>query len=79
MDAVITHQIPHDDNVIRQAGKEKWDLANDGVTVVIDDGLFLPRPDYPPGSGPESYVSVDWLEYFNGTPRQRLDQVRGAI
>lgn len=79
MDAVITRPILYDDNIVRQASKEKWDLAIDGVTVVIDDELFLPRPDYPLGSGPERYVSVDWLEYFDGTLRQRLNQVRDAV
>ncbi|MBW1946869.1 MAG: hypothetical protein JRI33_02915 [Deltaproteobacteria bacterium] len=40
---------------------------------------FLPRRENPYGSGPEKYLSVDWLEYFNGNLRQQLDQVRNVL
>ncbi len=79
MDAVLTQQIPNDNSVVRQAGKEKWALADDNVTVDFDDELFRPRLDHPLGTGPEEFVSADWLEYFGGTLRQRLDQVVSAI
>ena len=79
MDAGLIQQIPDDHSIVRQLGKAKWDLADDGVTVVVDSQAFLPRDDFPEGAGPEEYVSVDWLECFSGTLRQQLDQVRTAI
>ena len=79
MDAALTQQIPDDHSVVRQLGKQKWDFADDGITIVIDSQAFLPRDDFPEGTGPEEYVSVHWLEYFSGTFRQQLDQVRTAI
>ena len=79
MDAGLIQRIPDDHSIVRQLGKEKWELADDGVTVEIDSEAFLPRADFPEGTGPEKYVSVHWLEYFRGTLRQQLDQVRAAI
>ncbi len=71
--------IPDDNHVVRTVGKGKWDFADDGNTVVIESGVFLPREDYPPGTGPEDCVSVDGLEHFSGTQRKQLDQVRDAV
>lgn len=71
--------IPVDDHVVRTIGKDKWDFAEDGTTVVLESGVFLPRLDHPPGTGPEPYVSVDWLEYFAGSLREQLDRVRDAV
>ena len=71
--------IPPDNHVVRTVGKEKWDFAGDGVTVVIESGMFLPRRDHPRGTGPEEFVSVDWLECFAGALREQLDEVREAV
>ena len=71
--------IPVDNHVVRTVGKDKWDFAEDGTTVVLESGIFLPRLDYPPGTGPEEYVSVDWLEPFTGCLREQLDYVRDAV
>lgn len=71
--------IPVDDHVVRTVGKDKWDFAEDGTTVVLESGVFLPRLDHPPGTGPEPYVSVDWLEHFAGSLREQLDRVRDAV
>ncbi len=43
--------IPVDDHVVRTIGKDKWDFAEDGTTVVLESGVFLPRLDHPPGAG----------------------------
>ncbi len=66
-------------HVVRTVGKNKCDVALDGRTVIVESGVFLPRKDYPPGPGPEPYVSVDWLEYFPGNLRRQLIQVRDAV
>jgi hypothetical protein len=45
----------------------------------VESNCFLPRPDHPLGTGPEKFVSVDWLEHFQGSTRQQLDQIRNAL
>lgn len=80
MDATIVKlEIPSGNNVVRTADKNKRYLALDGTTIEFTSDLFLPREDYPLGTGPEEYVSVDWLEYFDGDLRGRLNQVRAAV
>lgn len=78
---MIGRVIPIDNHVVRTVGKEKWDWAqtNLGVTVAVASEVFLPRADYPPGTGPEECVSVDWLECFSGGLREQLNQVRDAV
>ncbi len=71
--------VPVDNHVVRTVGKDKWDFAEDGTTVVLESGVFLPRLDHPLGTGPEPYVSVDWLEHFAGSLREQLDRVRDAV
>ncbi len=80
MGEVVTGQdVPVDNHVVRTVGKDKWDFAEDGTTVVLESGVFLPRLDHPLGTGPEPYVSVDWLEHFAGSLREQLDRVRDAV
>ena len=72
-------EIPDYNHVVRTVGKAKWDVADDGKTVLIESDEFLPREDHPPGTGPEDCVSVDWLEYFSGNLREQLNKVRDAV
>ena len=75
----MTQDIPVNHHVVRTVGKDSCDVALDGRTVTVESSVFLPRKDHPPGTGLEPYVSVDWFEYFSGTLRDQLDQVREAV
>lgn len=75
----MIQSVPVDHHVVRTVGKGKCDLALDGHTIVVESGVFLPREDYPLGTGPEPYVSVDWLESFSGNLREQLNKVRDAV
>lgn len=82
MDAKMSgEEIRSEHHVVRTVGKQKWEEieTKEGTVVVVNDDVFLPRADYPPGSGPEEYVSADWLENFSGGLRKQLDQVREAV
>jgi hypothetical protein len=79
MDACMTSQpIPNEDHISRYVSPTRIYESQAGVRRV-DDKVFLPRRDYPPGTGPEEYVSVDWMEYFLGDFRTRLDQIRDLL
>lgn len=70
--------IPNEDNIVRYVPPSKISVKN-GKRILLNDA-FLPREDHPPGTGPEKYVSVDWLEYFReGNLRQKLDQIREIL
>jgi len=70
--------LPNEHHTSRYIGPLKIYQSFDGKRRVEGES-FLPRADYPPGTGPEEFVSVDWLEHFTGTRRQQLDQVRKAV
>jgi len=75
---VTPQSLPDEHHITRYVGPLKIHPSFDGKRRVESD-RFLPRPDHPPGTGPEEFVSVDWLEHFQGSTRQQLDQVRNAI
>lgn len=77
-DFVTPQPIPDEHHVTRYAGETKITTSFAGQRSV-ESNFFLPRPDHPAGAGPEEFVSVDWLEHFQGGRRQQLDQVRNAI
>lgn len=59
-------QIPDSDHVARQCTKTK-DFADDEMTE-LKPGTFSPREDDPD-------VSVNWIEYYEGTMDDRIDAV----
>lgn len=75
---MTSRPLPDEHHVTRYVGATKIYPSFDGQRRVYND-LFLPRPDHPPGTGPEEFVSVDWVEHFQGGLRQQLDQVRNAV
>jgi hypothetical protein len=76
---VTSQPLPDEHHFTRYVGASKIYPSFDGKRRV-DSDRFLPRPDYPPGAGPEEFVSVDWLEHFQGiSRRQQLDQVCNAL
>lgn len=70
--------IPNAHHIARHAGFRSIYTLDNGQRRVLAK-IFLPRSKDPDGSGPEKYLSVDWLEYFNGNLRQRLDQIRCVL
>ena len=76
---MTSQPLPDEHHITRYVGFLKIHSSFDGKRRV-ESSCFLPRPDHPPGTGPEEFVSVDWLEHFQGTSRrQQLDQVRNAL
>ena len=75
---MTSQPLPDEHHITRYVGPLKIHQSFDGKRRVESD-RFLPRLDHPPGTGPEEFVSVDWLEHFQGNTRQQLDQVRNAI
>lgn len=76
---MTSQPLPDEHHITRYVGASKIYPSFDGKRRV-DSNRFLPRPDYPPGTGPEEFVSVDWLEHFQGiSRRQQLDQVCNAL
>jgi hypothetical protein len=75
---VTPQPLPDEHHITRYVGPLKIYPSFEGKRRVESDS-FLPRPDHPPGTGPEEFVSVDWLEHFQGSTRQQFDQVRKAI
>ena len=73
--------VPSDEHVVRTIGKQHWDEVETprGIVPVANSDVFRPREDYPPGTGPEECISVDWLDYFAGDLRHQLDAVREAV
>jgi hypothetical protein len=76
---VTPQPLPDEHHIARYVGASKIYPSFDGKRRV-DSERFLPRADYPPGAGPEEFVSVDWLEHFQGiSRRQQLDQIHAAL
>ncbi len=75
---MTSQPLPDEHHIARYVSASKIYPSFDGKPRV-DSDRFLPRPDHPPGAGPEEFIAVDWLEHFQGSPRQQLDQVRNAI
>jgi len=63
--------IPDEHHITRHVAYRKI-IKPESVERSVDSDVFLPRE-------AEKYVSVDWLEYFDGNLRQRLDLVRNAM
>ncbi len=73
--------IPDADNVLRYAKKTHlaWDLSSEENPVITGcfPDLFKLRdnPEFNmKHSGPEKYLSVNWLEYFSGTEAEILQK-----
>src|SRR6267154_1674879 len=69
-------ELPTTDRIARHIskGRHKGEGA-DGMTGVINSNAFMPRADYPPGSGLEEYLSINWVECFAGELDQKLSAV----
>ena len=78
---IIGEKILPDDHVVRTVSKTKWESVrlNNNAKIIVSSDVFLPREDFSPEHRVEPYVSVDWLEYFHGDLRTKLDQVRNAV
>lgn len=71
--------IPDYQHVTRYIGARRIHPPSADGRIKPDSSAFLPRPDYPKGFGPEEFVSVDWLEYFEGDLTDQLNGVRRAL
>jgi hypothetical protein len=69
-------ELPTTDRIARHIskGRRKGEEA-DGSTGVVDSSAFMPRADYPPGSGLEEYLSISWLEALRGQLDEKLSAV----
>jgi hypothetical protein len=69
-------ELPTTDRIARHIskGRRKGEAA-DGTTGVINSSAFMPRADYPPGSGVEEYLSVNWVECFAGALDEKLSAI----
>jgi hypothetical protein len=59
-------------------GKRKGD-ESDGTPGVVDSDAFMPRADWPRGTGLEEYLSVTRVDHFPGDLEEKLTSVTKAI
>jgi hypothetical protein len=70
--------IPNDNHVSRYVKPKQITETLTGVRKP-NSHVFRPRRDHPPGSGPEEFVSVDWLEYFQGDLEQQINAICNVL
>jgi hypothetical protein len=68
---MTSQAIPNDNHVSRYVKPTQITETLTGIRKA-NTHVFRLRADHPPGSGPEEFVSVDWLEYFQGDISQQL-------
>ncbi|HAY22798.1 MAG TPA: hypothetical protein DCY27_11695 [Desulfobacterales bacterium] len=66
--------IPDDNHVSRYVKPTQITETLRGICKP-NSHVFRLRADYPPETGPEEFVSVDWLEYFKGDLSQQLNDI----